>query len=129
MNRTSWLTILSVPAVLFATASAAGAGPAGEYAITLHRPAEVGQRFHVRAEGLSQRSMTPVRDGASQQSQDTHVAITFDAEAEIAQVDANGRPVRVVFTVEDCTAKVDSRESVIATPGSTITASRPPDGG
>jgi len=122
MNRTAWLSLLSVPVVCFTTASAAAFGGAGEYEISLHRPAQTGQRYHVHGEGISHRSVTPMRDGMSQQSQDTRISIKFEADAEVTQVDANGRPVRVEFNIQECSAKLDGGATIIAAPGSTLTA-------
>jgi hypothetical protein len=104
------------------TAAVAANGSDGTYSIKLHRPVEVGDRMHVRGDGLLERAVTAIVHGEMQPAQETRLTVAFEADAEVLAVDEFGRATRIEYTVKECTVRQDGVSSVVAPAGSKILA-------
>jgi len=107
---------------------ATGRESSQKYAIDMTRRLRVGQRMLVQGQGGQKRSVVATFDGIERQLEAISLSITFDGEAEVLEIDRQGRPTRVEYTISRCVSKSNDYEQVIAPKGSVLIARRGPAG-
>jgi hypothetical protein len=109
-----------LPVLLFASALLAQTAPAAkDYAIKLHRPLKVGQKFAFSASGTTKGCMAQTLDGKTRKQEEEHSAELVGVE-EILAVDEKGGVTKVAITVEKC-VKIEGEAKTEAIPkGKTV---------
>jgi hypothetical protein len=123
---------ITATAALIATLAVASHGAASNddstFPIQLGRTFQVGQKLHVRCDGLQDRVATTLKDGAPAQMDDHTVSVVFDAVCEVRRIDQNGQPDLVSFTVTRCVMDRGSALETIAPGGATLVVTTSGDG-
>src|SRR4051812_6118991 len=119
-NRLSFLLPLFI-----LTTFAFAADP--DYAIKIHRPDKAGMKFDVAITSALKREITTSIAGRESPAQEDVLAVELKATAEIIEVDAAGRDLKVTYVVEKCVKAVGDKDEEILPKGKVFTAAIGPD--
>lgn len=120
--------LLSTCAAAVLAASGAADSTPQAYEITLHRPAEVGDRMSIVAEGAEERGVTAIIDGNAQRLDHSAITIEFTADAKVLDVDEQGRATKVEYTLMRCLMTINGTADTLGPAGTRIIAFRNGDG-
>ncbi len=94
------------------------------YDILLTRPWVAGQQVNVIAEGSESRKITAVINGTPQELDNSEIFVELNADASILNVDAEGRPTKIQYTVKRCVMNMNGTSKTVVPKGSVFTAQR-----
>lgn len=85
-----------------------------DYVIQLNRPAKVGDECHLSAISKETTKDLTTVDGKAQPDMVREQSITLDGMVKVLEVDKNGKPSKVIVTVEKCLIRLGADETPLA---------------
>ncbi|HBC87789.1 MAG TPA: hypothetical protein DCZ94_12615 [Lentisphaeria bacterium] len=111
------LTVLILSVFISAMAAAQ------EYGIKFDRPHKAGDKYKLIASGTDSKESSVFSNGEMVKSANQLIAINFEGEITILEVNENGRTTKESITVEKCLLRLNGQESSPLEKGTVITAS------